>query len=125
MKKLKKLLSNVPYIWAFPILFLAYFASYPAVDFFNEIITKLVGHEVEISFATFQIVLIGLMVFIASADFSLGGIRFQIPWIFNYYNSKKLCSNDFQSLTPWHRQLLLFLYLALFMVSFALIIAAV
>lgn len=125
MKQLKSTLKDWPYLWVFPLLFLAYFASYPVVDFFNSAITSMVGHEVEISYATFQIVLIGLMVFIASADFSLGGIRFQAPWIYKYYKSDYQCTNDFAQLTSWQRQLLLFLYLALFMVSFALIIAAV
>jgi hypothetical protein len=71
----------------------------------------------------FQIVIVGVMAWMALADLALGGIKFIFPSLYAFY--KEAWIDNLDKLTLWQRHLLFFFYFAALLLAGAIVIAAV
>jgi hypothetical protein len=122
---MKNLLKRWPILWLIFPLTILLIASGPALAWLDQWIRETTGEESMVPLSTLVILCMGLFAWMASADLSFAAIKFNLKWLWFYYLDDAQCKKDFYDVSPSQRQWLLFAYLALFMLTFAIIIAQV
>lgn len=107
-----------------PLLALVFFSG-PALAFVDRWLLQVTGEESLIPVSSLVIFAMGLFVWMASLDLSFAAIKFNLEFLFNYYSNLRQCKDDFFSQSGAFRLWYLFAWVALLMLTFALVIASI
>lgn len=119
-----KFIKRWPLVALFiPLLVLVFFSG-PALAYVDQWLTEFTGTESLIPVSSLVIFAMGIFAWISSLDLSLAAIKFNLEFLFEYYSNLQQCKEDFHSQSGSFRLWYLFAWVALLMLTFALLIAA-